>query len=507
MTPGLLNRVLWIIFLFTTVTKTYSQQTTIFDPHPVYSSKKQLYTGVVTKITDHSPLEAVEVSVENYGIVGYTNIEGKFHVEAPENISRLVFRKDGYIGAQRILVTVGERSSSLDISMFPEFPDEAEKELILKNYELTSFNDLSGESLKKDESLLKSMQKTEVPAVIRVLMPDNTVVVMNMDEYLKGVVPSEVPASWHMEALKAQSVAARSYASVNFKHNSQGADVCTNTHCQAWKPAHYDRTNQAVTETSNFSVKYQGAIINALFFSHCNGTTRNNENVWGGTPVPYLRSKSCPCGYTAHNAHGVGMCQYGSRAMALKDSTWESILTWYYSGTVVDKTLLVRGTLKGVIYHGSDNSNLNNRISGAVVKLHTGEETLSGENGLYSFDLAPAQYTVTASKSGYRTATLTREVTSGSTIWGSMELVHNVGIDKKLSEKSWLYPNPARDFLMVNPTFEVKISITSLSGKKVWSGIISEKTLINVGMLTPGVYIVTLSGKENIWTEKLVITK
>jgi hypothetical protein len=496
---GLLNRTVWIILLFAFVTKTYSQQTTIFDSHADYS-------GTVSKITDNSPLDSVEISVEHYGIVGYSSKDGSFRVKAPVNISRLIFKKDGYIGAQRIIVPGPEPKSSLDISLFPEFPNEDEQKLILKNYKLTSFNDLSGESLKKEESLLKSLQKTEVPSVIRVLMPDNMVVVMNMDEYLKGVVPSEVPASWDMNALKAQAIAARSYASVNFKHNSQGADVCTNTHCQAWKPAHYDRTNLAVMETSNFSVIYQGTIINALFFSHCNGTTRNNENVWGGTPVPYLRSKNCPCGYTAHNAHGVGMCQYGSRTMALRDSSWESILTWYYSGAAVDKTPLIRGTLKGVIYHGSDNSNLNNRITGAIVKLSTGEEIQSGENGVYSFDLAPAQYTVTVSKSGFRAASLTREVTSGNTIWGSIELVHNVGINPNYGNKRWLYPNPAKDYVIVETENDIQLTITNLSGRRVWSGIISEKTVLNTSNFMPGVYIVVISGKEHALTEKLVIT-
>jgi hypothetical protein len=192
--------------------------------------------------------------------------------------------------------------------------------------------------------------------------------------------------------------------------------------------------------------------------------------------------------------------------MALRDSSWESILTWYYSGAAVDKTPLIRGTLKGVIYHGSDNSNLNNRITGAIVKLSTGEEIQSGENGVYSFDLAPAQYTVTVSKSGFRAASLTREVTSGNTIWGSIELVHNVGINPNYGNKRWLYPNPAKDYVIVETENDIQLTITNLSGRRVWSGIISEKTVLNTSNFMPGVYIVVISGKEHALTEKLVIT-
>lgn len=478
-------------------------KTIYYNLSPVYSSVTKTYEGVVTKITDGNPIPGVELSIDNLGILGFTDNTGYFKIEAPENIAAINFKKEGFIGAREVILG----NSKFEIAMFPENPTKSEEQIIQKSYALTSFNDLSGESLKAYESKLKSILKTEVPAVIRVLMPDNTVVVMSTDEYLKGVVPAEVPPSWDMDALKAQSVAARSYASVNFKHNSQGADVCTSTHCQAWKSTQHSRTTQAVNETSNFSVKYQGNIINALFFSHCNGTTRNNESVWAGTPVPYLRSVSCPCGFTAHNAHGVGMCQYGTQAMALKDSTWESILKWYYTGTTVDKTLLVYGTLKGAIYFGSDNTNLNNRIMGATVKLDNGLEVTSVNEGLYSFDLVPGQYTVTASKPGYKSATLTREVTAGNTIWGSIELTPNVGIEELPENRRLVYPNPAKDYINIDVNGEAKITITTLAGQNTYITEVNNKNTLNISQLKPGIYIVKIKQPESFSTEKLIITE
>ena len=92
------------------------------------------------------------------------------------------------------------------------------------------------------------------PETIRVLMTDGYAVTMTLDEYLKGVVPHEMPPSWPLEALKAQAVAARSYAATSRRHADANpeadADVCTTTHCQVWSPIHYDTTDRAVEATS-----------------------------------------------------------------------------------------------------------------------------------------------------------------------------------------------------------------------------------------------------------------
>jgi peptidoglycan hydrolase-like amidase len=64
-----------------------------------------------------------------------------------------------------------------------------------------------------------------VPDTINVLMPDGSVKTMDMDEYLKGVVPAEVGASWPYDALAAQAVAARCFASTADRHPDKGANV------------------------------------------------------------------------------------------------------------------------------------------------------------------------------------------------------------------------------------------------------------------------------------------
>jgi len=181
-----------------------------------------------------------------------------------------------------------------------------------------------------------------IPSTIKVMMDDGTVEIMNLDEYVKGVVAAEMGSDWYIEALKAQAVAARTFAVSNTHHDHCNIDVCTDHNCcQAWKGPPYDSTIvDAVTSTCNEVITYNGTIVReVLFFSHCDGHTRNSEDYNGWDYVPYLRSVSCGCadayGWTDHNSHGVGMCQYGARVMAEQGLSYVNILKHYYSGVAI----------------------------------------------------------------------------------------------------------------------------------------------------------------------------
>jgi hypothetical protein len=169
----------------------------------------------------------------------------------------------------------------------------------------------------------------QLPPTIRVLMPDGIVVVMDLDEYLKGVLPREMAPYWPQEALKAQAVAARCYAVTGRRHADVGADVCTTVHCQVWSPIHYETTDRAVDSTHNVAATYAGNIIRAFFFGHCNGHTNNSEDVWQAA-LPYCRGVACPCGYDEFYGHGVGMCQQGARVLAEQGRSYAQILMHYY---------------------------------------------------------------------------------------------------------------------------------------------------------------------------------
>lgn len=115
--------------------------------------------------------------------------------------------------------------------------------------------------------------------------------VVSIDDYLKGVVPCEVVPSWHMDALKAQAVAARTYAVYHKNSYRQGGyDVTDDTRSQVYKGAGAETaaTTKAVVETAGEVVTYGGKPIDAVFHASGGGYTENSENVWG-TTVPYLK--------------------------------------------------------------------------------------------------------------------------------------------------------------------------------------------------------------------------
>ncbi len=171
-----------------------------------------------------------------------------------------------------------------------------------------------------------------VPGSIRVLMPNGRVTEMKLETYLAGAVFSEMGGSAPLEALKAQAVASRTYAASAQRHAEVGADVCTTAHCQEWKrvdPIVAPEVFRAVSETWGIVAAFDGKLIDAFFFEHCDGHTRSAPDVHM-PPVPYLQTVPCDCGFVALKGHGVGLCQRGAIVMARRGATFEVILKHYY---------------------------------------------------------------------------------------------------------------------------------------------------------------------------------
>ena len=117
---------------------------------------------------------------------------------------------------------------------------------------------------------------------------------VQLEEYLLAVVPSEMPASWPKEALKAQAVAARSYTLNNLgKHSRDGYDLCSTVHCAVYRGITREASgaSQAIKETSGEVMTYEGRPINAVYSANSGGHTENSEDVWT-YEVPYLRGVS-----------------------------------------------------------------------------------------------------------------------------------------------------------------------------------------------------------------------
>jgi stage II sporulation protein D len=135
---------------------------------------------------------------------------------------------------------------------------------------------------------------------------------VDLEEYIKCVLAAEMPADFDMEALKAQAVAARTYAygRISGTYRSKqgvhdGIDVCTDSaHCQAWisrenamkrwnvlfASGNWKKISKAVDETKGIIAVYDGVVANTLFHASSPGRTENAEDVWPGKSVPYLKS-------------------------------------------------------------------------------------------------------------------------------------------------------------------------------------------------------------------------
>jgi stage II sporulation protein D len=122
--------------------------------------------------------------------------------------------------------------------------------------------------------------------------------VLNIEDYIKAVVPSELsPYNFRqLEAHKAQAVAARTYAFKNLGSNEDlGYDLCDTPSSQFYKGmnAEHPLSTKAVEETRGEVATYKGRLIDALYTSTCGGMTENVEDVFMGPALPYLRGTEC----------------------------------------------------------------------------------------------------------------------------------------------------------------------------------------------------------------------
>lgn len=124
------------------------------------------------------------------------------------------------------------------------------------------------------------------------------IALIGLDDYIKGVIPYEVSPVWHDEALKAFSIAVRTYAMGSAaKHAASGFMLCNSAHCQLYVGSKRatDKTNAAVDATKDLVMTYNNQIIQAVYHSSSGGVTENHNDAWGGTLVyPYLTSVAVP---------------------------------------------------------------------------------------------------------------------------------------------------------------------------------------------------------------------
>jgi SpoIID/LytB domain protein len=146
--------------------------------------------------------------------------------------------------------------------------------------------------------------------------------VLPMESYLRAVVPAEMPASWPANALRAQAVAARSYASYDRAHAPAGQawDTCDTTSCQMYSgvPAEYPASSAAVAATAGQTLTYLGSAAFTQFGSSNGGWTAP-----GGQP--YLTAKADPYDAIAENTYHTWSA---SVRVSSIEARWPSIGTY-----------------------------------------------------------------------------------------------------------------------------------------------------------------------------------
>lgn len=136
------------------------------------------------------------------------------------------------------------------------------------------------------------------------LCTDEGIINIPLEDYLVGVVFSEMPANFHEEALKSQAVAARTFALYRLeKKKHKDYDICSDhACCQAWTKeedarerfgesylTHWENAQRAVNSTEREVLTYEGDLVEAVYFSCSGGSTEDAIAVWG-SDVPYLQS-------------------------------------------------------------------------------------------------------------------------------------------------------------------------------------------------------------------------
>jgi len=186
-----------------------------------------------------------------------------------------------------------------------------------------------------NEIIVNGIQVRGMIQLLPVVGKIQVVNVLKMNEYLYGVLPYEIMSGWPIEALKAQAVAARTYAYYHIiKNNSTYYDLDASTNFQVYRGmvSETDTTNKAVDSTSGIIMVYNSIPILAYFHSTCGGRTADDRFVWKGEDLPYLTSVNCS--YCKNSPF------YGWQVNISLDEIYEALLKKYKTvGQIRDITL------------------------------------------------------------------------------------------------------------------------------------------------------------------------
>ncbi len=178
----------------------------------------------------------------------------------------------------------------------------------------------------------------------------NKIVDIPLDEYVVGVVAAEMPASYGIEALKAQAIAARTYV---LKYLNSSDRICDTEMCQVfisheqmkekWNADYsywYNKIRKAVLDTKNEVIFYDDELIEAMYFASSSGHTYNSEDAPNRNYdyKPYLRFVDVVWDIGKElQGHGVGMSQHAAGKMAEEGFLYKEILEHFYTNITIGR--------------------------------------------------------------------------------------------------------------------------------------------------------------------------
>lgn len=194
----------------------------------------------------------------------------------------------------------------------------------------------------------------------------NAINAVNLEDYVRGVVSAESPASWPADALRAQAVVARTYA-ITTSHPGAGFDQYADTRSQMYTGirAEYPSTDAAVRATAGQVVTYNGKPVVTYFFSTSGGQTENVENSFiGASPKPWLKSVDDPYD-SASPKHRWGPYRWTAAQAKRKFGSW-------VKGSFRGVTIVKRGASPRIVSADIVGSRGRTRVSGPQIRARLG---------------------------------------------------------------------------------------------------------------------------------------
>lgn len=250
--------------------------------------------------------------------------------------------------------------------------------------------------------------------VVRIyITSENKIEEIPLEEYICGVISNEMPATFEMEALKAQAVAARTYLASKKNKNcvkANGADICDSTHCQVytskairlelWKEnvreEYWNKINEAVEATKGQVLSYQNELVlYPQFFSTSSGKTENSVDLYWAD-IPYLKSVE---------SNGENISPNFEKEKVVSVGEFISKFQEKYSDASLNENNI------------QDNMSVISRSeSGAVKEIKVAGETIRGQDFRFLYGLNSSNFTY--------------EISNGNIIFSCKGYGHGVGMSQ-----------------------------------------------------------------------------